>query len=196
MTLINVSALEDADIKKVLITGASGFLSHHISKVIQQKGWKIKAVDKRPIPYGHNLNTCTASDLEFIQTDVFDLTYRDLMDCDYVIHLAWRTNIPDCVRHPEESTYQNIDMTIHLLEICKEVGIKKFIFPSTASLYAHNPTPWTEGMTLKPIDPYSWQKLAIEQAVSLYNFPIVILRFFQVFGEFQRADTALAKFFK
>ena len=62
-----------------------------------------------------------------------DLTFKDLMDIDAVIHLAWRTNIPDCVRHPKESTYQNMDMTVHLLQVCKEAGIKRLVFPSTAS---------------------------------------------------------------
>lgn len=122
------------------------------------------------------------------------------MGVDYIFHLAWRTNIPDCVRHPEESTFQNIDMTIHLLEVAKEAGIKKLLFPSTASLYSHNPTPWIEDMLTEPIEPYSWQKLACEYACQMYSkaygLPTVILRLFQVFGELQREDTALSAFIK
>lgn len=198
----NVFPLGGAGIKKVLITGCSGFLANHIAKACQLKGWLIKGVDKRPIPLNHNMNSPARAGrlgIEFVQADVFDLTYRDLLGIDYVIHLAWRTNIPDCVRHPEESTYQNIDMSLHLLEVAKEAGIKKFLFPSTASLYGHNPTPWKEDMPLSPIEPYSWQKLSIEYACKMYNtqgLPTAVLRFFQVYGEFQREDTALAKFLK
>ena len=131
--------------KKILCTGVSGFLGHHFIKVVQDKGYFIKGVDKRPIPKGHNKPNL------FIQADVNDLNYRDMMGCDFVVHFAWRTNIPDCQRHPEESTRQNIDMSIHMLELAKEAGIKKFLFPSTASLYGNNPTPWKETMTGDPI---------------------------------------------
>lgn len=177
---------------KVLITGASGFLSHHIISACKQRNWETIGVDKRPIGDNHMVP------YKFIQADVFDLTFRDLMGVDYVIHLAWRTNIPDCVRHPKESTYQNIDMTVHLLELCKEAGVKKVFFPSTASLYGNNTTPWVESMHCEPIEPYSWQKLSCESLSKMYSdvygLPVVVGRFFQVFGELQREDTALSAF--
>jgi len=180
--------------KKLLVTGASGFLSHHIIKEAKKRGWFVVGVDKRPIPPDHELPDY------FIQTDVSDLNVRDLLQIHSVVHLAWRTNIPDCVRHPEESTRQNIDMTVHLLEVAKEANIKKVFFPSTASIYSDNPTPWTEDMPSKPIEPYSWQKLCCEQLCRMYSeqyeVPTVVLRFFQVYGELQRDDTALAAFIR
>ena len=136
----------------------------------------------------------------FIQEDVRNLGYRDLMGVDRVVHLAWRTNIPDCSRHPEDSTRDNIDMTIHLLELCKEAGIQRVFFPSTASLYGTNPTPWKEDMDAQPIEHYSWQKLACEEACKMYakslGLDTVVARFFQIFGEYQRDDTALAAFMR
>ncbi len=179
---------------RVLITGISGFLGYHITKECFNKGWEVIGVDKRPLGTEHWQPN------QFIQADVSDLSFRDLMGVDYVIHLAWRTNIPDCVRHPEDSTKQNIDMTVHLFELCKEAGVKKVFFPSTASLYGHNATPWTEDMFCNPIEHYSWQKFACESLARMYSnvfgVPVVIGRFFQVFGELQRADTALAAFLK
>ena len=176
-----------------MITGAAGFLAHHIIQECQKKGWYVVGVDKRPIPKGH-----ARPDL-FILTDVRDLGFRDMMGTDYVFHLAWRTNIPDCQRHPLDSTYDNIDMTVHMLEISKEASVKKFMFPSTASLYSNNPTPWTEDMQGDPIEPYSWQKLSLEYACRMYSkqgLPCVMTRYFQIFGEFQRDDTALAAFMR
>lgn len=179
---------------KVLITGASGFLAHHIIRICMSRGWYVIGVDKRPLPANH------IKPDYFIQTDVMDLGFRDLMGIDMVIHLAFITNIPNSVRHPRETTYQNIDMTVHLLELCKEAKVKKFVFPSTASLYSKNPTPWTEDMPPHPIEPYSWQKLSCEYLCKMYSevygVPTVILRFFQVFGELQREDTALAAFMR
>lgn len=180
--------------KKILVTGSSGFLGHHIIKVAQDRGYTVFGVDKRPLSKGHHKPNY------YIEADINDLTYRDMMGVDYVIHLAWRTNIPDCQRHPIESTEQNIDMSIRMLELAREAGVKKFLFPSTASLYGNNPTPWTEDMKPDPIEPYSWQKLSIEHACKMYShvykLPTVIFRFFQVFGELQRSDTALAAFLK
>lgn len=180
--------------KKVLITGVSGFIGHHLATTCMNEGWTVIGVDKRPIPANHRMPT------KFIQADINDLGFRDLSGIDYVFHLGWRTNIPDCQRHPEQSTKDNIDMSIHLLEYCKEAGVKKFLFPSTASLYGNNETPWKEDMRPNPIEPYSWQKLAIEYAcqmyASVYGLPTVIFRFFQVFGELQREDTAIAAFLK
>lgn len=178
--------------KKILLTGSAGFLSHHFIPEFKNAGYFVVGVDKRPIIKGHSKPD------HFIQCNVQDLNYRDLCNVSYVIHCAWRTNIPDCIRHPKESTYENIDMTMHLMEVCKEAGVKKFIFPSTASLYAHNPTPWTEDMPLETIEPYSWQKVCCEALCKMNKdkLPYAIPRFFQIFGEYQREDTALAAFLK
>lgn len=178
--------------KRLLCTGASGFIAHHLISQAQKEGWFVVGVDKRPIPNNHSQPD------EFIQTDVFDLKYLDLQNIDAVVHLAWRANIGDCIRHPEESAIDNLNMTLHLLEVCREVKIEKFVFPSTASLYSHNKTPWNEDMIVEPIEPYSWHKLACERLCEMYSkqygVPSVVLRFFQVFGEFQREDTVIAIF--
>lgn len=177
---------------RILVTGSSGFLGYHITRHLNMEGHTVIGVDKRPM-------TKWIPD-SFLLTDVNDLTYRDLMGIDYVVHLAWRTNIPDCSRHPEESTRQNIDMTIHLLEVAKEAKVKKVFFPSTASLYGKLPTPWEEDMVGQPIEHYSWQKLSCEIACQMYasslGLDTVIGRFFQVYGRHQREDTALAAFLK
>jgi len=136
----------------------------------------------------------------FIQTDVRDLGFRDLMGIDFVVHLAFVTNIPHSVRHPKETTHDNIGMTVHILEIARETGVERVVFPSTASLYSNNQTPWKEDMPGEPIEPYSWQKLACESLCRMYacvyHVPTVVARLFQVFGELQRDDTALAAFLK
>src|SRR3990167_176490 len=176
---------------KVLITGASGFLAQHIVPKFKRHGHEVVGIDKRPQRYGLDY---------FIQDDIRNLGYRDVLGIDAIVHLGWQTNIPDCSRHPEDSTRNNIDMTIHLLEVAKEADVKRVFFPSTASLYGNNPTPWKEDMTPSPIEHYSWQKLACESACRMYaqslGLDTVMARFFQIFGEFQREDTALAAFIR
>lgn len=176
---------------KTVVTGSAGFLAQHIIPKFQKEGHTVIGIDKRP-EFHH-------SD-RFILSSVRDLTYRDLLGVDYVVHLAWRTNIPDCSRHPEESSRDNIDTTVHLLEVAKEAGVKKVFFPSTASLYGNNPTPWKEDMVGSPIEHYSWQKLSCESLAKMYanslGLNTVVARFFQIFGESQRDDTALAAFLR
>lgn len=179
---------------KVMILGVSGFLGHHITKEFQEQGYFVVGVDKRPVPKDH------VQPDYFIQADVKDLIFRDLLGIDFVVSLFWRTNIPDCLRHPLESTYQNIDTTVHILEVAREAKIKKVFFPSTASLYGHNPVPWTEDMPPDPIDHYSWQKLSCESLCRMYaqtfGLNTAVARFFQIYGEFQREDTAIAAFLR
>jgi len=174
-----------------MITGSAGFLAQHLIPKFQNEGHFVVGVDKRPERHQSNY---------FIQDDVRNLGYRDLLGIDAVCSMAWRTNIPDCSRHPEDSTNDNIDMTIHLLEVAKEAGVKRVFFPSTASLYGNNPTPWKEDMPPAPIEHYSWQKLACESACKMYarslGLDTVVARFFQIFGEHQRDDTALAAFLR
>jgi len=125
---------------KVMVTGCSGFIAHHLIRALRYKGYHITGVDKRPISWEHSRPN------QFIQTDVRDLGFRDLNGMDYIFHLAFSTNIPNSIRHPIETTRDNIDMTIHLFEYAKDAGVGGILFPSTASLYSHNPTPWTEDM--------------------------------------------------
>ena len=132
--------------------------------------------------------------------DVRDLVLQDIEGMDYIFHLAFVTNIPNSIHNPLETTEDNIDMTAYLLELGTEARIKKFLFPSTASLYGNNPIPWNESMTPDPIEPYSWQKLSCEYACKMWNkcygLPTVIFRFFQIFGENQRKDTAISAFIR
>lgn len=180
---------------KVLITGASGFISLHLVEASLLRDWDVIGIDL--LPFKHAINH---PNLKFAQKDVRDLTLSDLSGVDYIFHLAFVTNIPNSVQHPLETTRDNIDMTAYLLDLATKGGIKKFVFPSTASLYGNNPTPWREDMSADPIEPYSWQKLSCEYACKMwharYGLPTVVFRLFQVFGENQRKDSALYAFFQ
>ena len=91
-------------------------------------------------------------------------------------------------------------MSAILLKKAEASNVKKVIFSSTASLYGNNPIPWVEGMQADPIEPYSWQKLSCEYLFKMwherYGLKTSTVRLYQVYGENQRSDTALAKFIK
>ena len=179
---------------KALVTGVSGFIAPNVVEACLSMGWKTIGVDIRD---------CNIKKLNFTfwKKDVRDLTLEDMKDIDYVFHFAFVTNIPNSVEHPLETTRDNIDMTAYILDLATKAKVKKFIYPSTASLYGNMPTPWRENESAPdPIEPYSWQKLSCEYACRMwykrYGLPTVIFRLFQVFGENQRKDTVLSFFFK
>ncbi len=116
-----------------------------------------------------------------------------------MIHLAFETSIPGSIKDPVGTSYNNIDLGVKMLELSKQAGVKKFLYPSTASLYGNQPLPWHEDLPVFPAEPYSLQKYAMERFCRYYatnGLGTVIFRLFQVFGERQRQDQVLAKFFR
>jgi nucleoside-diphosphate-sugar epimerase len=177
----------------VLVTGVSGFIGPHIVEACLNRNWDVLGVDILPCDIRQPGFT-------FLHRDARDLGQKELADVDYIVHLAFVTNIPNSIQHPVETTRDNIEMTARLLDAATKAGVKKVAFPSTASLFGNNPVPWREEMPPDPIEPYSWQKLSCEHLLRMwttrYGLPTVILRLFQVFGENQRTDTAMAAFFR
>lgn len=183
--------------KRVIVTGAAGFIAPHIIERCLQMNWQVIGLDVLDLKKEGLINH---SNYTFYKKDVKDLIVDDLRSIDYIFHLAFVTNIPHSIKNPLSTTYDNVNMTCFLLKLATQAGIKKFLFPSTASLYGNNPVPWQENMPADPAEPYSWQKLCCEHACKMwhkcYNLPTIIFRFFQVFGENQRKDTALAAFLR
>lgn len=181
---------------RVMITGCSGFIGPHLVNECLSRGWEVVGVDI--VEYSEIGSS--QKDFSFRQHDVRKLSVVDLDGIDFVFHLAFVTNIPNSIKNPLETTFDNIGMSMYLMDLCAQAKVKKFLFASTASLYGGNPTPWKEEMPSDPIEPYSWQKLSIEYACKVwsrrYGLPTTSFRFFQVFGEGQRQDTALAAFLK
>ena len=179
--------------KKILITGSSGFIAKHIIDVSLNKNWQITCVDKIPPPIKLN-------HVHYLTKDVRSLNSNDLKGIDYIAHMAFVTNIPKSIKNPILTTRDNIEMTAVLLDKACKNNIQKFVFPSTASLFGNNPIPWSEDMPADPIEPYSWQKLSCEHLLKMWNIRYGLntssLRLFQVYGENQRNDTALAAFIK
>ena len=181
--------------KKVLITGSAGFIAPHIAEECLSKNWQVICVDFLEVK-----NKNESKNIVYLKKDVRDLTPVDLKSVNYIAHMAYVTNIPNSIKNPIDTTRDNIEMTVRLLKLATEANVKKLIFSSTASLFGNNPIPWKEGMPADPMEPYSWQKLSCEYLCKMwtraYKLPTTTLRLYQVYGENQRKDTALANFIK
>ncbi len=178
---------------KLLVTGAAGFIAPHIIEEAANLGWEVLGIDITEAE-----DKILSKNVKYLNKDARELSDDDIKDFDFVAHMAFVTNIPFSIKNPISTTNDNIDMTVKLLDICTKNNIKKFIFPSTASLYGHNKIPFVEDMAINPIEPYSWQKYSCEKLCKMWNsrydLKTSVLRLYQIYGENQRKDTALAAF--
>lgn len=180
----------------ILITGGAGFIGSHL---IQRSSYgKISIIDNLS-----NFNREAFNYVEiakdtriknFVVDDISKNTDRLkelVLEADYVIHLASNINIPKSFEKKQELLCNDVHSTINLLECCKSYGrkIKNIFFASSASVYGDTyNTPVKEEFSLNPISPYGINKLTNEHYFNLYKregLPIVIGRFFNVFGERQ-----------
>ncbi|SDE66259.1 GDP-mannose 4,6-dehydratase [Riemerella columbipharyngis] len=121
---------------------------------------------------------------------------------DTIIHLAALAGVRPSIARPMEYEAVNIQGTMNLWELCKTLGIKKFICASSSSVYGNNEKiPFSEtDFVDNPISPYAATKKCGEiighTYHHLYDIDMIQLRFFTVYGPRQRPDLAIHKFTK
>ena len=106
--------------KKILITGSAGFIAPHIAEEALNLGWEVIGVDTQEVE-----NQIKDKKIKYIKSDLRDLTLGDIKDVNYVAHMAFVTNIPFSIQNPLSTTYDNIDMTAKLLDLCTKAKIEK-----------------------------------------------------------------------
>lgn len=190
---------------KILITGAAGFIGYHLAKHLSQQGHECIAIDNLS---PHLYNDLTKSKrMEILEreysvkcqiVDINNPLFKNSMGgVELVVHLAATAGLIDSWIDPNLYFINNVHITSHLLKICAEEGVRKFIHASTSSVYGKIAN-GNEGRALVPVSPYGVSKLEAEKLVQHYigegKFDAVILRFFSVYGPWQRPDMAYAKF--
>lgn len=168
---------------KILITGDVGFIGKHLVEKLISLGHEIIGVDLIPMDvrafnYGRIVGNARCLPLAVIEHDNFDA----------VIHLAAFKNIMHSIEHPLCFFENNICSTTHMLDICRQKKVKKFIFASSSSVYGDDSNILKiEGETGFPLNPYAASKKACEDIVNQYSTHYGInginLRFFNVYGK-------------
>lgn len=163
--------------KKILITGSSGFIGSHLRENLSASNKLLYCL----------YNTCSSNlstnNVFYIQQDFNQLLNISKLpqDVDCIIHLA--ANVDKKTENSELFRINTVS-TLNLLEYGKTVGIKKFIFASTGGVYGYHSYPLQEESAINPIDFYSLSKYESEILVNHYSqyFSTVILRFFFPYG--------------
>ncbi|MGM9570906.1 MAG: NAD-dependent 4,6-dehydratase LegB [bacterium] len=188
--------------KKVLVTGADGFIGSHLTEKLLESGYDVRA-----FVYYNSFNSwgwldTLSRDIKN-ELDVFSGDVRDpfgvkeaMRGCDAVLHLAALIAIPYSYHSPAAYIDTNIKGTLNILQAARELGIKKIVQTSTSEVYGTAQfVPITEEHPLQGQSPYSASKIGADQlAYSFYasfQLPVAIIRPFNTYGPRQSARAVI-----
>jgi UDP-glucose 4-epimerase len=176
---------------KVLVTGGAGYIGSVLVDRLITGGHQVNVIDDLSNGYSENIH----KDAKFFLGTILDtdLLNKSLDNTEVVLHLGAKIRVEEGESKPELYKQVNIEGTLNLLKLCKEKGISKFVFASTAAVYG-NPEdfPVTESSKEAPVNVYGQTKLeidkylaknAVEQGISAISF-----RFFNVGGALKNTE--------
>lgn len=182
----------------ILVTGGCGFIGSNLVDKLIEENEKVIVIDDLSTGQLTNKNSSAKyfeeSILDYINDKEKLCSLLNDNDIDIVYHLAALADVRLSIHDPINCYNVNHLASISILDICYEVGVKKFIFASTSAVYGTPEyQPVDEKHPVNPISPYGLSKLAFEQylqykSLSNNNIEIVIFRLPNVYGPRQRAD--------
>lgn len=181
--------------KKIMITGAGGYIGSVATAVFLDNGYQVVAVDslargfRQPMEFlqqKHGTDKLSFYPID-IRTDI-DEVFNKEPGIEAVMHYAAYCNVGESEKQPELYFDNNISATLALMQAMTKHGVKKLVFSSTCSLYGEPPTDTLdENLPVDPTShPYGESKYMAERIINWYGkihgLKYVILRYFNVCG--------------
>jgi NAD dependent epimerase/dehydratase len=184
--------------KRVLVTGAAGFIGSHLTEALVRAGAKVTAM----VRYN---SAASIGNLAFIPRDVrqglaiaagniedSDFVFRTMEGQHIALHLAALIAIPYSYAAPRSYFRVNIEGTLNVLEAARRLGTERVVHTSTSEVYGSAlRTPIEENHPLQGQSPYSASKIGADKIVESYfrsfDTPVVTIRPFNTFGPRQSA---------
>jgi dTDP-glucose 4,6-dehydratase len=179
--------------KKVLLTGAGGFIGSHLAEELITCGASLRA-------FLHYNSRGEEGNLKYVASEIrrdIEIVYGDLTDADavrkavrgttHVFHLGALIAIPYSYVHPFSFVQTNVVGTANVLNACSEAGVERVVTASTSEVYGTGiAIPMDENHRLHPQSPYAASKAAADHLAESYarsfDLPVVIVRPFNTFG--------------
>ncbi len=188
--------------KKVLVTGADGFIGSHLTEQLIEEGYEVKA-----FVFYNSFNTWgwldTLPKEKLKQIEIFQGDIRDpygvkgaMKNIDIVFHLAALIAIPYSYHSPDTYVSTNINGTLNVLQAARELSTSRILVTSTSEVYGTAQyVPIDEKHPFQGQSPYSATKIGADRlAESFYrsfNMPITIVRPFNTYGPRQSARAVI-----
>lgn len=184
--------------KKILVTGADGFIGSHLTEELIRRGYPVRAF----VLYNsfNSWGWLDSSPQKIKQElDVFAGDVRDpngvreaMKGCDCVLHLAALIAIPYSYHSPDTYVDTNVKGTLNVVQAARDLPVRKLVVTSTSEVYGTARfVPITEEHPLQGQSPYSATKIGADQiAISFYHafgMPVTVLRPFNTYGPRQSA---------
>lgn len=181
--------------KNVLVTGADGFIGSHLTEMLLEQGYKVRALSYyNSFNYWGWLDGIQHPNLEVVTGDVRDPHFckHITRDIDIIFHLAALIAIPYSYVAPDSYVDTNVKGTLNICQAAKENGVRRVLITSTSEVYGTAQyVPIDENHPKQPQSPYSATKIGADaMAMSFYNafeLPVVIVRPFNTYGPRQSA---------
>jgi UDP-glucuronate 4-epimerase len=199
--------------KRILITGAAGFIGSHVAETLLRRGDYVIIVDDMNDYYDTRLKLYNLSILKSCYPSSCLAVYNgDIVDRQlmadifekekptHVCHLAARAGVRPSISDPYIYVRTNIEGTTCLLDLSRSYGIENFVYASSSSVYggSDKTTLSEDDVVNKPVSPYAATKATCELLAytfyHLYGMNSIGLRFFTVYGPRGRPDMAPFKF--
>ena len=197
----------------ILVTGAAGFIGSHLSRALLAQNHIVVGMDNFDAFYSKTVKENNIKDLllhpkfTFLEVDIcqeYSHAFNQLLhySFDVVVHLAAKAGVLSSVEDIDAYLKSNVLGTKNILELMRKIGCGKMIFASSSSIYGNaNEPPFREsGITDRPLTPYASSKKACELLTynyhHIFNFDVLNLRLFTVYGSAQRPDLVIHKFAK
>ena len=197
---------------RVVVTGGAGFIGSHLCERLVGRGHEVCCVDSFDSFYDPAVKRENIAGI--LGDPRFTLVEADIRDpgavldglassfpaCDVIVHLAARAGVRPSIEDPLLYSQVNLDGTTAMLEVARKLGVDRFVFGSSSSVYGNaDKVPFSESDPVdRPISPYAATKRAGELLCHTYHhlfgLSVVCLRFFTVYGPRQRPDLAIHKF--
>jgi UDP-glucose 4-epimerase len=175
--------------RRVLITGAEGFVGANLVRELLADGWAVAGIDDGSSGDPAFLEE-VAGDIELHRASILDVRALEAAcaGATAVVHLAAQSGVPPSIANPQGDFETNVRGTFNVVDVARRAGVQRVAFASSGAVLAGATPPLHEDMRPQPLSPYGASKLygeAILQAYeSSFGMTSVTLRFANLYGPF------------